>query len=178
MVTSVIGIDYKHAIDVDQQHGILEKIGDAHHLDVRRQLPPAPIGKDLHLVATPDQVVVDARAGVVWQQDDVAAELGKGIRVQVIGVAVREPDVTAAEDVIELLWRNLVRHSPATEIGTAPDPGIGSQDRITVETAERGIADRLETYHGITSSTIRTPERLGKKQLALSAFPATRAVVG
>src|ERR1700745_809916 len=90
---------------------------------------------------------------MVWQQNGVAAELGDRIPVQVIRMAMREPCVAAAPDVLELLSGDLVGHPPAAEIGTALDPGIGGQDRVTVETGHRGVADCLKADHSITSWT-------------------------
>jgi hypothetical protein len=67
---------------------------------------------------------------------------------------MREPDITAAPDVLELLHGNLVGHRPASEIGTACDPRVGCQNRLTVETDDCGVADRLKADHDITSRTV------------------------
>src|SRR6516225_11626636 len=69
-----------------------------------------------------------------------------------IGMTVREPGIAAAPDVFELRGRDLMGHPPAAKKGAALDPGIGGQDRVTVETGDRGITDCLETDHGISSS--------------------------
>jgi len=56
---------------------------------------------------------------------------------------MREPRIAAARDFFDLPRGDLVGHTPAAEIGAALDPGIGCQDRVIVETGDRGIADSL-----------------------------------
>src|SRR6202007_284419 len=75
MVDCVVGVDDQLAFYVDQQYRVLKIIRDAHHLDMRRQLLPPSIGKDTHIEALPNQVVTDARARMVRQQDSGAASL-------------------------------------------------------------------------------------------------------
>jgi hypothetical protein len=141
----IVGVHHQRVADLDQEHRVLLVVGQAHDMDAGRERHPARGRQLVHVVALAREILADAAAGVRRDEDAPAAQQGQRIAVEVVGMAVREPYVSGAQDRRLLLRRHRVRQAPAAEIGRAGDPGIGGQHRLAVESDQGGVADGFET---------------------------------
>ena len=144
VVGGVVEVDDECAAHVDQQHRVLQDVGDAQHPHPIGQPHPPPVGEHLHAVAVTPEVVGDPAADVVGQKDARLLEQGKRRRIEVIGVAVREPHRAGVAHRMVLGRRDLVGQPPAAEVGAAPDPRVAGQHGAVVVHHDGRVADRLE----------------------------------
>ena len=77
---SIVEIDEQPAVDVDQQHAVLDHGRDAEHLDTRRQFEPLPVRQDRDLEALDAQIVCDPATDVIGKQNVPAPILARGCR--------------------------------------------------------------------------------------------------
>ena len=143
-VVAVVGVDDEDSVHVDEQDRVLVRIRERHHPDARAEWHPLPIGEDLDPVAVAGQEVPDPGADVVGQQDRPVGEGLERRQVQVVGMAVRDPQVRARPDRCELLVGHLVGEDPAPEVRGAGQPRVRGEERGAVVHDQRGVADRLE----------------------------------
>jgi hypothetical protein len=99
------------------------------------------------------QVVRDAAADMVGEENVLAAELLQDVAVEVVRMTVREPDVFGVEDVALAVGRDAVAQSLAAEIGgvLVAEPRVGRKDRFVVIGNERRIARGRNAKHGISA---------------------------
>ena len=144
-VLRIIEVHHQPAVDVDEQHRVLPRVGDAQHPHPVGDPYPRLVGQHLDPVSVAGQIPGNTAADVIGQQDPGIAEQWQRRRVEVVRVPVGEPDCAGDPDGGVLLRRDLVRQAPTPEVGRPADPGIGGQDRLPVVHDDRGVPDRLET---------------------------------
>jgi hypothetical protein len=91
------------------------------------------------------QVVRDAAADMVGEENVLAAELLQDVAVEVVRMTVREPDVFGVEDVALAVGRDAVAQSPAAEIGgvLVAEPRIGRKDRLSAMSVALPVVETL-----------------------------------
>ena len=150
----VVHVDQKPPVDVDEKDAVLVVVGHADHADPVRQPVPDAVLQDGDVESGFLEAAADAPARVVRQQDLLAEVIRLGVRVQVIGMTVRDPHVLAVPDRFRLFVGNLVRKPPASEICASDDPWIRHQDRASIVTYQRRVPDRVETHvHSVIPSS-------------------------
>jgi hypothetical protein len=114
-----------------------------------------PVRQDGDVETVGRDVVVDTAADMIGEQDFLAFEALDAGRIQVVGMAVREPDVVAGGDVVLEVLRNAVGEHPAAEIGRllVADPRVGGEQRLAVVDDDRRVTGRGDFLHSATSGT-------------------------
>ena len=142
----VVHVDQQPVVDVHQQDAVLIVVGQAGHANAVRQLMPSAVFQHRDVEPGRAEALVDASAHMVRQQDLLVEVVRLRVRVQVVGMAVRDPHVLAVLHRLGLLRRDLVRQTPAPEVGTADDPrGPVAKTGAPVVANQRRVADRVET---------------------------------
>jgi hypothetical protein len=146
----VVKIDEKPLVDVDQEDAVLDHGRDAKHAHPRRKFDPLPVGQDRDCKSLRAQIVRDAAADMIGEQDVPAVQLLQAVAVEMVRMAVREPDVFGVQDVILAVGRNAVAQAPTAEIGgvLVAEPGIGGEDRLVVIGNEGRVARGRNANHG------------------------------
>jgi len=140
----VVQVHHQAAADVNEEDGVLVPVGDGDDVQARRELDPLPTGEDSQVKPLIDEVAADAAPHVVREEQRRLAQPLQRLEAQVIGVAVRDPDVGARRDGGALLLRDRMGPRPAPEVCASADPGIGRQHRTPVIGDDRRVTDRLE----------------------------------
>ncbi len=144
VVGRVVEVHDQRAAHVDQQHRVLEHVGDAEHPHPVGQPHPLPVGEHLHAVAVTPEIVGDPAPDVVGQEDARVLEQREGSGVEVVGMAVREPHRSGGAHRLVLRRRDLVGQPPAAEVGAAANPRVAGQHRAVIVHHGRCVADGLE----------------------------------
>ncbi len=145
VIRGVGPVEDEAAVDVRQQHPVLVHVGDAIDPDPVAERNPRAVLEHAHVVALLDEVVANPVADVIGQEDLLAKQLRQRIRVEVIRMPVRDPDVFRGADRLQLRLGDLVRLPPAAEVRLVREPGIGDEHRpAPVVQDQDGVADGVE----------------------------------
>ena len=138
-IAGVVGVDDQMAVEVHHQRRVLVVVGQRRDPAAIADREPLAALQGPHREAEPGEVARDAAAVVIGQQDRLVAQLLERLQRQVVRMAVRDPQVLAALDVVPLRARHLVAEPPAAEVGRALQPRVGGQHRATVMGDDAGV---------------------------------------
>ena len=148
----VVGVDDERVPGLHHEDRVLVLVLQAHHADRRRQRGPRLEAEDGDVEAQPLQVVPDLGMIVIGDQHPLRPrEPLQRFAVQMVRMAVGDPDEGRGGGVLDLGGGEVVIEGPASEVRGADEPRIGHQDRPAVlEDLKGRISQRLEaeSRHG------------------------------
>jgi hypothetical protein len=89
---------------------------------------PSSALEDSYLVSQRLKIVLYPSSLMIGKQQTSGAQLLQRSHAQVVGMAVGDPRILAMANRSKLLFRNLVRHSPAAEVRVGGQPRVRDQD--------------------------------------------------
>ena len=123
LVTCVVHIEQQAAVDVDKLNGVLVVVGDAAEANSIRKRDPLSVRQDLYNMAFFAEAAFYPSSYVIGKEDRLADHLVQRGRMQVIRVAVGEPDKFTFANGLQLFFWNGVFEDPTAEIGTGTNQG-------------------------------------------------------
>ena len=145
----VVHVDEQVSVDVHEQNRVLNHRGYAQHPDACAQLHPSTVGQDVHLKAFFFELGVNSAAEVVGQENLFAAKPVDAVRVQVVGMAVRKPDVLCRKDVPLEVIGYAVGQGPTAKICLVliAHPRVGGKHALLVVGKQNGVARGFHLQH-------------------------------